>query len=1231
MNIELYNKLSRVRQQLRDKYAKVGKAPLICHDEELISMAELKPRTKEELIYINGLGQVFMEKYGDDFIKVINDYYDNLNTHEEIDSDIRDTLKNYEKRLININKRNRLLYSGKLYQNSSYDLFSDKNEKFNHDIVRLIHNRLDSIELCNTSSIEGVEKYKRLSTLIREVNAVYREKGDFDLYIGYPFVEGYFEEDDFRVRAPLALFPVIVTKTPTKVSLSIDYSKDILYNNVFILLYNKYHNIYDELPLDVVEETFNDFIEESLLHYLDVGIRIKLDDSNVKISKYLEYTKDTFPKYRFDEFKLVPNMVLGRYSIFSSAIQKDYKTLINSSDLPSLLFNLLSEGKQIKKTIDFKQIKEKEINYITDLDGSQEKAIYQMNALDSLVIEGPPGTGKSQTITSLIIDTVAKNKTILMVSEKKAALEVIYSRLGDISKYAMLLSDVNDKETFYKQLNNLFMPVSLNNVASKENVQRLADQIDLDLDKLEQIKNILFENKINNVSPIIIYQENINNSVKELNSLQNYVALIDPKLLNMDYEELKKAHKLFTKSSLFNDCLNVEGIKGKYPWLDAIKELSYEENNRMIQDINEFYFNHSNYLKHGPLIKLFTHSREKRNFKNLYRTYFSNHTYYKYLYHHFDELKISISKLSLYRDSLLSYNTLNDCEKLYIQTIYKLFLANLNISNDLLFDIIVNNIMEKFSYENHDIVKIISDYPEIVFEIVNLIDQKKKETAEMTKENLHTQYVSIIEDSKRYNDLRRAIESKRKSSIGRFINKFRFELFNGIRIWLMTPEIVSELLPLTENSFDLLIFDEASQIYIEKSLPAIYRANKVVISGDTKQLNPSSLGFARFDDGIDDNEYLEKTNLEEKSLLDLAKYRYPEVLLNYHYRSKYEELINFSNAAYYDFKLNVSPNITKPATPPIEVIKVEGGTFIKRQNKVEALRAINLLKDILKNRQNNETVGIITFNSNERDLIYDLIDEESIIDKDFDALCKNEFNRIDNGEDTGLFVKNIENVQGDERDIIIFVVGYAKGENGSISTNFGWLNQLGGENRLNVAVSRAKQKIYVITSITPNELDVTNAKNVGPKLFKKYLEYAYLVSNQDVNNTKILLESLSNNESDEVSSSYGAFENEVYNYLCDYIDSERFAIDREVGNSKYRISLGIKDRMTNRYILGIECDNVISNNLLSTKERDIFRYKYLKSRSWEIIRIWSINWYKSPIDETNKIVNKLNELVQKHI
>ena len=360
-------------------------------------------------------------------------------------------------------------------------------------------------------------------------------------------------------------------------------------------------------------------------------------------------------------------------------------------------------------------------------------------------------------------------------------------------------------------------------------------------------------------------------------------------------------------------------------------------------------------------------------------------------------------------------------------------------------------------------------------------------------------------------------------------------------------------------------------------------------------------------------------------MLDLARFKYRDVMLNFHYRSKYEELIAFSNYAFYKGRLYVSPNADKPEKPPIEFHKMSDAMWVNRSNLQEAKYIVALLKDVLRNRTNEETIGIITFNSNQRDLIMDLIEEQCAVDQEFAVQIHAEMDRVQDGEDIGLFVKNIESVQGDERDIIIFSIGYAKNENGRLVRNFGWLNQRGGENRLNVAISRAKTKVHIVVSFEPEELQVEDTKNEGPKILKKYLQYAKAVSMRDSEAAQQILYSFGDDPNPGESVSFDSdFENQVYNALYDRLGDKGYTIDTQVGIGGYSIDQAIKK--DGKYILGIECDGKMYHSSKSARERDYHRQKYLESRGWRIHRIWSTNWWKNPNGEINKIVNLVENL-----
>ena len=312
----------------------------------------------------------------------------------------------------------------------------------------------------------------------------------------------------------------------------------------------------------------------------------------------------------------------------------------------------------------------------------------------------------------------------------------------------------------------------------------------------------------------------------------------------------------------------------------------------------------------------------------------------------------------------------------------------------------------------------------------------------------------------------------------------------------------------------------------------------------------------------------------------------------------------------------------EPQAPPIETHLIEGARWTDKANKKEAETVVGLIKDILRDRKDEETIGVITFNISQRNLIEDLLDEAGRKDPKFADAIEKEMARQENGEDVGLFLKNIESVQGDERDIIIFSVGYAKGDSGRIAQRFGWLNNQGGENRLNVAISRARRKIHIVTSFLPEELDVSGAKNDGPRYLKRYLEYAFAVSAKDEERERTILDSfVSRREREQDAES-------VFNdQICEALRTRGFDAEKNVGIGGYSIDVAVKEN--GRYILGIECDNSLYDGAKSTRERDYHRQKYLESRGWRIRRVWSNHWWNNPEIEINEIVEEIYRIKNK--
>ncbi len=478
-----------------------------------------------------------------------------------------------------------------------------------------------------------------------------------------------------------------------------------------------------------------------------------------------------------------------------------------------------------------------------------------------------------------------------------------------------------------------------------------------------------------------------------------------------------------------------------------------------------------------------------------------------------------------------------------------------------------------------------------------------------------------------YNKLNYELGKKRRvKPVRKLLQEYGHILFDLAPCWLASPEMISNIFPLEKEMFDLIIVDEASQLAAERALPFLHRGERIIIAGDEKQLKPHDLFQVKEDDEDGDDDTV---NIE--SLLLLANRRYASTTLRWHYRSQWQELIDFSNHAFYAGMLQVSPNVHADAPePPIQWVECAEGMWENRSNAAEAAKVVDVLYDILQDNQGKEldTIGIITFNDEQRHVIMDAIEIRQKKDPAFDELYKKIETPASGKKDDEIFVRNIENVQGDERDIIIFSVGYAKDSEGKFRLQFGTLNQDGGENRLNVAVTRASQKIVVVCSIDPRDMKTENTKNPGPKRLRDFLLYAKAVSNKDKEKTNQILASLSsgmNITRQQTKQFDSPFEEQVH----DKLEALGYSVETQVGQSSYRIDLAVVHPYDpHRYILGIECDGAMYHSAKSVRERDVTRQQFLERRGWTIDRIWSRNWWRNSDKEVQRIKERIESLVK---
>lgn len=433
---------------------------------------------------------------------------------------------------------------------------------------------------------------------------------------------------------------------------------------------------------------------------------------------------------------------------------------------------------------------------------------------------------------------------------------------------------------------------------------------------------------------------------------------------------------------------------------------------------------------------------------------------------------------------------------------------------------------------------------------------------------------------------------------------------------MMSPLSVSLFLEADSFNFDTVIFDEASQVCTENAVGAISRGKQVIIAGDSKQLPPTNFftaatSNADFDvdddeDEVDDADAFESI-LDEAALL-------PEQTLLWHYRSRHEHLIAYSNAKIYKNNLITFPsNIDKVADNGVEYIYVPEGFYDRGGRKGNTIEAEKVAEIVFEhfNKFPDRSLGVIAFGEVQQQAIETAINQKRRENQTFE-----EFFNEDRPE--AFFTKNLENVQGDERDTIIFSIGYAKDSSGKMHMNFGPLSKAGGERRLNVAITRAKYNVKLVGSIMPTDIETERISAEGPKLLRGYIDFA-------IHGPSVLANEITDSN---VVKHDSPFEAAVYNFL----DRKGYKLGTQVGCSGYRIDIAVKHpSLSGRYVLGIECDGATYHSARTARERDRLRQTVLEDMGWKIYRIWSTDWIKDPNTEGKHLLEVVDKAISEYV
>ena len=417
---------------------------------------------------------------------------------------------------------------------------------------------------------------------------------------------------------------------------------------------------------------------------------------------------------------------------------------------------------------------------------------------------------------------------------------------------------------------------------------------------------------------------------------------------------------------------------------------------------------------------------------------------------------------------------------------------------------------------------------------------------------------------------------------------------------LMSPISVAQYIEAGGAKFDLVIFDEASQMPTCEAVGTIARGQSIIVVGDPKQLPPTN--FFNTDTYDEDNSHLEDL---ESILDDCLALSLPSKHLQWHYRSKHESLIAFSNTKYYDGKLHTFPSPddiqTKIGYQHVDGVYDRGKT---RQNRAEALAIIKEIQRRLEDHvMSKMSIGVVTFNTNQQSLLEDLLNDLFVQRPDLEKIA------LECAEP--IFIKNLENVQGDERDVILFSIGYGQDSQGKVTLNFGPLNRDGGWRRLNVAVSRARYEMMVFSTLKSEQIDLRRTSAEGVIGLKEFLEYA------EKGRTNV-----------PVSSSVEPSNDGFVEAVAKAIRDKGYDVRTNIGSSGYRIDIGIVNpNDKSSYALGVLCDGYNYASSRSARDREIVQIGVLRKLGWKILRVWSMDWWLNKDEVVSELVSKIEDAI----
>lgn len=1122
------------------------------------------------------------------------------------------------------------------------------------------------------------EEKKIIQKIIKRLNHLdYQEKEEFSEHgyhsfgFGYPLLIKRDPNNPDRIlKAPLLIWYLDIEKDTRKNNtwtISRDEEHPLIFNELLQAHFESNEKIKTD-DLDILLE--DDFVDEKELNEFCKKILDKLNipfDAATNIATILPCTnKETIETITKESAWIRWSGVFGLYKMQKQSIIKDVENLLKSESE--------SESESENKNESGNTFFDGEVLSPVALDPSQENVLQQLKQNNTLIIQGPPGTGKSQSLTAIITQALLNKQKVLVVCEKRTAMEVLYNNLKkeNLQHLCVLIEDVySDRKNIVETVRDIIEQTEQTPQRFRANEYELARTKFLSLQ--EEINH-----RINFTNTEIFGDDNWTELLGRSCALnQNIVVLekansINKSVRNSDYmftyeeflflsKKIEEANELFLKVN--KEAFVFDDVESSYFTENNNSEILELEIN-IISDLNDMLdscFISPNTKEYGDdydILKGFT------AFKVKFLSFFSNK--YKYiiskqqdtinelrsLLGHLQDHKIINSDLSendiseKFSDILPKLNKINtDINKYYYQLKnlpdyfnYKKYLLQQDAKTQAIINALIKTesndwqlIFETY-YINQTILKtaLENGIKDDVQKLYDELQQTDKQFKQKLSEKISALWNETIQNSIKTKDLteikylynqRKNKQFSSKNSLRKIIHQ-DFDFFTTLfPVLMVNPTVCTSILPLQENLFDFIILDEASQLRLEDTYTSLLRGKTKIISGDKHQMPPSNF-FGN--DVLFWNENEEETTAEDflaesKSLLEYADdANYKSSYLDYHYRSLHPDLIQFSNHAFYQSRLIPLPE--KQAYQAIHYKNVEG-IYADGTNLKEAEEIVNFVFMIEKTNDEYPGIGIATFNIFQRDLIFDKLYEQAYADKEKNEKLQALLNK-------GLFVKNLENIQGDERDIMILSTTFGKDKEGKFRQFFGPLTQEKGYQLLNVIITRAKHSLHVFTSIPENvflqfEEELLQKGNKGKSILYAYLSYVKSCAENNDSQHEFIKNTLQKNckqlSAGKNNQQQDRFKEQVFEALIKQF-GDNVSQNYQLGG----FNLDIVILKENQAHISIDFENTENYHPEIAYRIKLHQQQILHNYGIRTHHLWSYNWWKDTAKEMEHIMTQFS-------